>query len=72
MFNEIRKSLLALGTVASLAPVLSFAQAKDAPCAVGCQAMPEGGSATGYLVVAGVICAGALLLHKRLHKASVS
>lgn len=73
MFRKIWKSLFVLGTVASLAPVLSFAESNPCATAVGCQAaMPEGGSATGYLVAAGVICAGALVLGKRLRKTRAS
>ena len=72
MLRRIPKSLLALGTVAWLAPVVSFAQSKPCAAAVPCQAMPEGGSASGYLIVAGAICAGALILVKRLRKIRVS
>lgn len=73
MFRKIQKSLLAVGTVAWLAPVLSFAQSKPCAAAVGCQAaMPEGGSPLGYLVVAGTISAAALFLSIRLRKTRAS
>jgi hypothetical protein len=74
MFRKIWKSALALGTVASLAPVVSFAYSNPCAAAVPCQtqAMPEGGSAAAYLVAAGAICVGALLLGKRLRKTRVS
>jgi len=71
MFRKIWKLLLAVGTVASIAPVVSFAQSSVGPCAA-CKAMPEGGSAAGYLIAAGAICVGALLLGKRLRKTRVS
>jgi hypothetical protein len=74
MFRKIRMSLLALGTVAWLAPVLSFAESNPCAAAIPCktQAMPEGGSAVAYLVAAGVICASALFLGRHLRKTSVS
>jgi hypothetical protein len=74
MFKKIRRSLLALGTAAWLTPVLSFADSSPCATAVPCKtsAMPEGGSATIYLIAAGAICSAALFLGKRLRKARAS
>jgi len=74
MFRTIRKSLLVLGTVALLAPVLSLAEPNSKPCAtaVGCAAVPEGGSGAEYLAALGTICLGGLILGARLRKRRTS
>jgi hypothetical protein len=74
MFRKARKSLLALGAVAWLAPVVSSAQSgKPCATAVPCTAaMPEGGSAALYLVAAGLVCAGAFILRTRFRKSQES
>lgn len=71
MFRKIGRSLVALGTVVSLAPLVAFTQSTPLRC-TACKAMPEGGSTAAYLVAAGAICGIALLLRKRLRKARVS
>jgi hypothetical protein len=74
MFRKARKSLLALGAIAWLVPVVSSAQSgKPCAAAIPCPAaMPEGGSSALYLVAVGLVCAGGFFLRTRLRKSQES
>jgi hypothetical protein len=69
------KSLLAVGAVLVLTPVLSLTQtAKPGTCptAVGCMQAADGGSTAEYLIALGACCLGGIFLRARLKRLRTS
>ena len=75
------KKWLLTGALVLMLPALSVAQHKDHgdrdhkkacnPHESGCQQMPDGGSAAGYLLAVGATCLGAMLVRSRFGKPRV-
>lgn len=77
------KRWLLIGALALLTPTLAVAQHgdkhggggcdnRDSRNSRGCQPVPDGGSAAGYLLAVGASCLGAIVLRSRSSKTRLS